>query len=380
MMKILHIASFNGNFGDNASHLGLDNILTSILGKSNFNICRIEIRRFYKNYHLRDKLNFDDDFVNLANKHNLIIFGGGGFLDYWVHNSETGTTIDISNKRLEQIKTPILISSVGALPHKSVPPGNEDRFERFLNCFYQKENREIFLRNDGSFENLSFFLKDEIKNKLKTVVDNAFFYELDYNYKLKFEKEFILINTTEDQLYMKNYLLKSISEEEYLTQMAGFINYIINDTDKNIIFAPHIYQDFNAIDKLIKRVGTEYTRNRIGIAPFCSGNYGAHQLFNYYSSSILNVGMRFHANICGLILNNNTIGLAALDRVIHMYSSIGLENKYLKLDGKFENDLIEIFKKVSGDGNKNLNFNSKQTMNRFKADSLAQYKSFFSKI
>ena len=47
-MKILHLASFNGNVGDNASHMGLYNFLNDINPDCNFD--QIEIRKFYKNY------------------------------------------------------------------------------------------------------------------------------------------------------------------------------------------------------------------------------------------------------------------------------------------------------------------------------------------
>lgn len=78
MFKILHVASFVGNIGDNASHMGLHNILKSIV-KIPFTIDEMEIRRFYKNYNLPDKMMFDSQFVHLANCYDLLIIGGGWF-------------------------------------------------------------------------------------------------------------------------------------------------------------------------------------------------------------------------------------------------------------------------------------------------------------
>ena len=74
-MRILHIASFNGNIGDNASHIGLRNILKTLGVIAT--IDQIEIRRFYKNYSLFDKQSFDEDFVKMANQYDLVVFGGG---------------------------------------------------------------------------------------------------------------------------------------------------------------------------------------------------------------------------------------------------------------------------------------------------------------
>lgn len=52
-MKILHVASFVGNIGDNASHQGLEGILKEYF--NNYDITRLEIRKFYKNYNRVDK-------------------------------------------------------------------------------------------------------------------------------------------------------------------------------------------------------------------------------------------------------------------------------------------------------------------------------------
>ena len=54
-MKILHIASFRGNIGDNASHLGFYSILDQVI--KNYSVERIEMRKFYKNYNGDDKKN-----------------------------------------------------------------------------------------------------------------------------------------------------------------------------------------------------------------------------------------------------------------------------------------------------------------------------------
>ena len=75
-IKIFHVASFTGNIGDNASHLGLYNVLKTVLG-DRLDIEQVEIRRFYKKYSLADKMNFDLEFTQKANAKDLLIFGGG---------------------------------------------------------------------------------------------------------------------------------------------------------------------------------------------------------------------------------------------------------------------------------------------------------------
>ena len=72
MIKILHLASFNGNIGDNASHKGLEYILNKFL--KSYKLTKIEMRNFYGTYRLKDKKSFNQDFINLVNKFDLFIF------------------------------------------------------------------------------------------------------------------------------------------------------------------------------------------------------------------------------------------------------------------------------------------------------------------
>ena len=173
LIKILHVASFTGNIGDNASHIGLYSILRNILG-DNFEVEKVEIRRFYKNYSLSDKMHFDDKFVEMANKKDLLIVGGGGFFDYWVPNSSTGTTIDMSKEVLEKLFVPTLFVSVGCMPHQSIPEGNIDRLHSFLTALCHKQNVRIALRNDGSLSEIRRLFGSEFDNKIQEILDNGF--------------------------------------------------------------------------------------------------------------------------------------------------------------------------------------------------------------
>lgn len=75
-------------------------------------------------------------------------------LDYWVDGSASGTTIDIQPDLIAKITTPVLICSVGCIPHRPVPEGNIEKFKRFLEQCFANPNVEIILRNDGSLDNV----------------------------------------------------------------------------------------------------------------------------------------------------------------------------------------------------------------------------------
>ena len=52
-LRILHVASFSGNIGDNASHMGLRKVLSILI--DNPEITELEIRDYYCNAPLRNK-------------------------------------------------------------------------------------------------------------------------------------------------------------------------------------------------------------------------------------------------------------------------------------------------------------------------------------
>ena len=97
-MKILHVASFNGNIGDFANHSGFRKCLNNYIGEQ-IEYTNLEIREFYKSWNLRK---FDNDFVDLANQFDLLVFGGGNFFEMCWDYSSTGTTIDLSEEILKK--------------------------------------------------------------------------------------------------------------------------------------------------------------------------------------------------------------------------------------------------------------------------------------
>ena len=86
-LKVLHIASFSGNIGDNASHQGLANVLRTLL--PDHKITKLEIRNFYKNARRPHKSLLMKALWNTLTRLTCY-FGGGGYLDYWVEGSATG--------------------------------------------------------------------------------------------------------------------------------------------------------------------------------------------------------------------------------------------------------------------------------------------------
>lgn len=329
-MRILHLAAHSGNIGDNASHIGLRSLLSSIL-TSPYTITPLEIRRFYNNYSLPDKMVFNKAFADLANSHDLLLIGGGAFLDFWVEGSETGTTLNISKSVLDQISTPIFITSVGCIPHKEVPEGNVEKLQRFLDQLVNRKNVFLALRNDGSTQVLRQLFGTRFA-EIPEVLDHGFFYDNNGSYYKPCEQPYVIINTTDDQVKMLNRKTGLVDEKTFVAQLQLFVNRVLEETPYSLVFAPHIYGDFKAINVLLEKVHHSHFRSRIITTPHVQGDYGCNQIFSAYKNSHLAIGMRFHANVCCMAMHVPSLGIAALDRVTYVYESLGLPKSALSID------------------------------------------------
>ncbi|MDD3816151.1 MAG: polysaccharide pyruvyl transferase family protein [Desulfocapsaceae bacterium] len=337
-MKILHVASFLGNIGDNASHMGFKRILDSFFNR--YEIQRLEIRKFYKNYKLEDKCEFNQQFIDFANTFDLLVIGGGGFLDYWVKDSATGTTIDIHPGLLKKLTTPLLICSIGCNPHREVPEGNIAKLRTFLDELCAQPKIKIALRNDGSVNSFKKEIGEHYLEHMEEILDNGYFYEPIESPILITNRRYAAVNITNDQLAMKSSLRGDIDTQSYYDQLAKSLTYLITQEKLNVVLIPHIHSDLKAISELLSKVDDFLVRQFITIAPCIQYDEGAHLLFSIYKNSSLILGMRYHANVCNMAMIKPIVGLAALDRVQYAYDSLGLRNRCVTIDGLFFDDLV----------------------------------------
>lgn len=337
-MRILHVASFVGNIGDNASHLGLRYLISDVCDTPILRT-QLEIRRFYQRYSRHDRARFDDSFAEQANAHDLVVFGGGGFLDFSIEGSSTGTTIDIDEAVLGKIRTPIVISSVGCVPHQAIPPGNVERLRRFLDLLLDRGDVVIGLRNDGSADAMQSHLGGEYA--LETILDNGFFFRLSDVAEPLTKNPYIAINVATDQIAMSTALRAGASINDVYGEIAIIADYILNDTDHDIVFVPHIYKDLQGIAEVLTRIDDFLVRTRIAVAPHVQGDAGCQMLMSVYAQAELTLGMRFHANVCAVAMGCEVVGIAALPRIAAMFHSIGRGDHAVLTEPGFAQQIIE---------------------------------------
>ena len=110
-MRILHIASFDGNFGDRVSHEGFRKLIGQV--SHNNLITELEIRNFYLN------MNPSVTISDFLNEHHInfdkIVIGGGGFLTQRSEYSDMASCsiIDLNKDLINKIGNKLIFYSIG---------------------------------------------------------------------------------------------------------------------------------------------------------------------------------------------------------------------------------------------------------------------------
>lgn len=333
-IRALHIASFNGNIGDMANHIGFYETLKYALNKE-IEYEQLEMRKFYRNWR---ECSFDDKFVEYANTFDMVIFGGGSFMRLEWDDSENGTTIDISIENLKKIKSKIIFNGLGCHKTQGTNSAIIKKFKTFVDYCVSADNILFTVRNEGSKNNIVELLGTEYQDKIIEVPDGGFYTHIPtypHNEYIEGEK-YIAINVagnhaiTKDEAFMKSLgkMLESILiEREYI----------------RIVFMPHIMKDYEAIVALYKYIADNLVRTRISCAPYLNGERtDGLYLFDLYRNAAVTLGMRFHSNVCPIGLNKPTIGFGTDKAINDMYDNVKLSRRYINFERQSMEDLKNI--------------------------------------
>lgn len=358
-----HISSFIGNVGDILSNHAFSNYLAS---KGVVDYEKVEIRHFYKNIPESLRLSFDSVFEECQSNNETLIIGGGGFLDYWVEDSRTATTIDVSLDILSNTDFKLVISSIGSFPHKSVTVKNLEKFIQFMKILSCRKNTYVMLRNDGSFNELSTVLPSSVMEGLYDGADNAYLTEIETFKKYEVDKNYIALNIASDQLYMKSKHREAIDVHNFKKQILITINFIVRSLGKKVVLVPHLLSDVQFYVELCLELDDLLVREHVTIFTYSGQEKDIRKYIDIYSNSYANVCTRLHANILSAILDKKTISLSVLDRVRYIASqhenlyeitdfkgnfsevvnAILYENKYLNNSVRYYEELDNFYSKI----------------------------------
>jgi len=259
IIKTLHLASFDGNIGDNANHDGFYKYL-----KQNktlkFKIDELEIREFYwkKKY-------FDKQFVDLVNSYDLLIIGGGNYFELWVENSPTGTSISIELELLEKIKTPILFNALGVDPGQGASEENIQKFRNFLDLLIKRKDF-ISIRNDGARKAILEYVGEKYLDNIHHTVDAGFFADIPEPSEYYKSKNYIAINVAYD---MQDVRFENITYEDFLKTFKNFIDKFLKEkpTDPFFVMNGDLLTNVNFENML------EFHTKNSAIASMCVREY-----------------------------------------------------------------------------------------------------------
>lgn len=331
-MKILQVASFNGNIGDYANHMGFRRELKKWIGDAEFD--NLEMRYFYQSW---NKCKFDEAFAKMANQYDLLVFGGGGFFELKWDYSATGTTIDISKEILDLIETPILFNCIGTSTAKGASEQSIQKFGCFLDQVIEKGSF-VTVRNDGSYELINELYHNKYGGKILKVPDGGFFCIPEEQEQPLIVKNYtnICINIAGDMPEIRFPGGEKLNQEEFVKEMADFCNALLEQDEKiRLIFVPHIMSDLKIISQVMERITDMYLRIRVT----CSGCYNGEAtngLFNFdlYRNSNLVIGMRYHANVVPIGMNVPTIMMGTYPPHVSLYEDIGMMHRCVQANEK----------------------------------------------
>jgi hypothetical protein len=343
-LRVLHLASFDGNIGDNANHNGMNFLWKNYLPEYDFQFTRLEMREFYWKWK-----KFDDEFARMVNEYDLFVCGGGNYFELWVEQSPTGTSVSIPLDIMKKIRTPTLFYALGLDPYMGAPDICIERFKRFLDYVLSSDQFLVSVRNDGSLASARRLFGASYADKIHLMPDSGHFVQPEDHYhpELMPGSRTIGVNLAGDMLDFRFNSSNGVTLKDFQDSFSKALSGVMERfPDINLIFFPHIYKDLSLISEFIHKFDDHLLRRRVAIAPYIHGQGSERYFFDLYRKCNIIIGTRLHANICSVGLNTPSIGIITHPQIKELYSYYGMRNRalYFNEDGfaqKLETLIIE---------------------------------------
>lgn len=333
MLRVLHVASFTGNIGDNINHMGFRPWF-ALQCETAIDWVELEIREFYWG-----ERQWDERFVNYANEFDLVVVGGGNYFELWVESSPTGTSIAIPPELFKKISTPILFNALGVDPGQGTTPDTVDRFRVFLERLTHSSQFLVSVRNDGAMQNLATHVGEDCTKRVHMVPDGGFFVGCVDPKDMKNGSDTcrpkIAINIACDMPEIRFQAFGGPSGvPHFADQFAELVSRIADQyCEHDLVFIPHVHHDLKIISEIISRLGDRLRRTRTTVASYGTGIKAAYQSLQSYCASELVLAMRFHANVCGITQRRQTLGLCNYPQIQSLYTELEQTDRIVDVSG-----------------------------------------------
>ena len=328
MLKVLHLASFEGNLGDNANVESIQANLRRALGALIFT--RLEMREFYWQQRC-----FDEQFAELANAHDLIVIGGGNYFEVWVEKSCSGMSIDIPYAILRCIRPRIVFYGLGFDPGMGYSATTLSRSRAYFDYLLAHPDKYLVsVRNDGSSASLHRLHGAEIATRVEVVPDGGFFLDVIQPLPpwLPRGQRYLAINLAGDMLECRHPGGTLLSADGFADEFATLLS-TLHDRfpDLGLVFIPHIFRDIGYLAALIERLPDPLRRRQVYMAPYTHGSGPHEAVFALYRHAACTLGVRLHANVCPIALGCPTVGLANMPQIIALHDELGIPHRVVDI-------------------------------------------------
>jgi hypothetical protein len=340
-MKILHLASFTGNIGDNANHSGFRPWFERMVGMP-VTWVDLEIREYY----WRER-RFDESFLELLRGFDLLVIGGGNYLELWLERSHTGTSIDIPPDILEKMEIPIFFNALGCDEGQGATEKSLVRFRSFMGMLASNERVLVTVRNDGSSAVIRKVLPASHADRIPTIPDGGFFLESDSPSMPDGAGQGVRValNLACDMPEIRFGAFGGVDGgyENFCAEFAVFVEELAaRRPDVHFFLFPHIHSDLKVNSDLVARLGDRLRRTRVGSAPYVTGAAGARHVYGLYARCDLVIGMRFHANVCAIGTGVASLGLYNYPQIKLLYDELDSADRCIDVRRPgFSTELLE---------------------------------------
>ncbi|WP_313131761.1 polysaccharide pyruvyl transferase family protein [Stutzerimonas nitrititolerans] len=340
VVKVLHVASFQGNLGDSAMHDGAYRTRAEDCSVE-FIYTPLEVREFFH----WGRRRFDEVFIDYLNTFDLAIFGGLIGYELWRDDTASGMRFDIAPELLSKIRIPVAFYGLGCDATRGMMhDATKAKCRRFLDAAYER-NFLFSLRNDGSRQILEEAIGKSYVEPMPVIADGALFARPRpaRTRMLYPAQKLVAINLAGDMPDCRFGIVDerfqrgspSLMEEAFVQGMLDLSCELLEaEAGVRIVFVPHLYSDLALISKVLERVPDEYRRRYISVSPCLNGGENWSEIFDIYRQAHLVIGMRFHTCVAAIGQGTPTMGIATHHKVYGFFESMQLLDNCVSLTNK----------------------------------------------
>ena len=313
-LSVLHLASFHGNTGDVLNHLSFRDWFAGLLDRP-LEWTNLEIRGYF-----RRQWEFDHRFIDLANKHDLLVIGGGNFFETWPTRSRSGTSIDLTVDDFHALKSPVFVNSIGVDTEQGISAAARVQLPLLIDYLSTSGRTLLSVRNDGAMDTLRGFVGQENLQKVVDLPDAVFF--IPGLRRVDTQHHVIGVNLACD---MPDRRFATVERGNLVSAVASAVERFMSRSDDAILrLVPHMYSDFSILSELLEKLPDEIRRERVQFLGYTPGIEGAREIADAYAGCSVVVANRFHSAVIPLGLSIPTVGISNYPQLSKLFNDLNL--------------------------------------------------------